>query len=109
MHSGRDTIDRHPAAIIDLVHEQQVDIIAEVVLIGKGLVEAGDVCEAKEDFRQQEQPYANGDLCRYGPAEDQKGQQASERQLGEYIPELEGQAAWSDGIVQHAPEEEPAG
>src|ERR1700722_18859739 len=109
MYGCRYAIDRDPAAIVDLVHEQQVDIIAEVVLIGKGLVEAGDMGKAKEYFCKQQQADANRNLCSHGPAEDQESQQAGERQLGEYVPKLEGQAAGSHRIVQYAPEEEPAG
>ena len=43
MHRSGDAINRNPTIPVDFIHEDQVNIISKIVLIGKRLIKTGNV------------------------------------------------------------------
>ena len=42
MDSSRDAVDGYPSAFVDLVHQKKIYIVAEILLIGEGLIKSRD-------------------------------------------------------------------
>ena len=71
-------IDGYPAAGVDLVHQQGIHVIAEVMLVGKGQVKAGDIGKAVQHFGKEQQADTHADLRKVAPFENQKSHQRGE-------------------------------
>ena len=62
MHCRRNTINGNPAPFIDFVHQYQIHEIPKIVLIGKRLIEIGDVGVSVQHFCEEEQSDGKKDL-----------------------------------------------
>ena len=78
------------------MHQQHIDVIAKIMLIGKGLVETRDPDTAVQQLRQYQQTKAEKDLLPGWPIENEKGQQCSKSQLDQDVPQFEAKTVRMD-------------